>query len=404
MLVHVISRRCRRVQRTCAIVPWLTSGCAMLITLLLVSCGNSSGPDADGGGATLSGTVRAAVGSTVLGDVTISGGGRQATSDASGQFELTDLPVGPASVRAERPGYLPAEALVSITAGANTHDFALSAQEVFVSGAYATYVPSGVGPLRGVIISLGGGVTTSGFVTGGNLEGTGELEESLQALGASLRALAQSAHVALLGTTTHSLANSAASDDLLFTAMRTVAGLSGHAEIAAAPVLTFGLDAGSAEAFGVALRHPERTIGVIVRVPISVPDLTAPSALAVPTFVMQSELDERVDNTQIQSTFATNRSRGGLWALAVEPGIQHAVATGTGNAANVGWIATALALRLPAATGDPLVALDEASGWLGNQTTLEIAPWADYPGSRSTASWLLSESAATSWRSVGGGN
>jgi hypothetical protein len=141
-----------------------------------------------------------------------------------------------------------------------------------------------------------------------------------------------------------------------------------------------------------------------VRVPISVPDLTAPSALAVPTFVMQSELDERVDNTQIQSTFATNRSRGGLWALAVEPGIQHAVATGTGNAANVGWIATALALRLPAATGDPLVALDEASGWLGNQTTLEIAPWADYPGSRSTASWLLSESAATSWRSVGGGN
>ena len=392
----------RTPERSRSIARRLTSGGTTLMILLLVACGDSSGPDGAAEGATLSGIVRTAGGPAVLEGVTISGGGQQATSDAGGHFELTNLPVGPATVRAERPGYLPAEDLVSISAGANTHDFVMSAQEIFVSEPYATYVPAGVGPLRGVIISLGGGVTTSGFVTGGNLEGTGELEESLQALGASLRTLTKSAHVALLGTTIERLANSAASDDALFTAMARVAGLSGHPELAAAPVLTFGLDAGSAEAIGLALRHPERAIGVIVRVPTSVPDLTAPSALAVPTFVMLSELDDLVDNGQIQATFAANRSRGGLWALAVEPGIQHAAATATGNAANVGWIATALALRLPAAMGDPLVTLDEASGWLGNQTTLEIAPWADYPGSRSAASWLLSESAAISWRGLGG--
>jgi carboxypeptidase family protein len=42
---------------------------------------------------------------------------RQATSDANGHFELTNLPVGDATVRAERAGYLPAEESVPISAG-----------------------------------------------------------------------------------------------------------------------------------------------------------------------------------------------------------------------------------------------------------------------------------------------
>lgn len=388
-----------RTNRARVIAGRVTSGCAALVLLLLVACGDSSGPS---GGATLSGTVRIAGGSAVLEDATIRVGTRQATSDANGQFELTDLPVGNATVRAERDGYLPAEQSVPISAGANTHDFALAPREIFGSGAYTIFVPAGVDPIRGVIISLGGGVTTSGFVTGGPLEpGNDVLEQSLQALGASLRALAKSAHVALLGTTTHGLANSATSDDALFAAIGDVAELSGHPELAAAPVLTFGLDAGSPEAVGLASRHPERAIGVLVRVPTSVPDLSAPAALAVPTFVMLSGLDHVTVNASIQATFLGIRSRGGLWALAVEPGVEHAEATPRGNGANVGWISTALTLRLPATSGESLIALDESSGWLGSQTTLEIAPWADYQGTRTTASWLLSQSAASSWQRLG---
>ena len=405
MFLPRIPRRRTPVQRARAIVHRLTSGGATLVLLLLAACGDSSGPGGGGGGATLSGTVRTAEGSAALEGATVNAGTRQATSDASGHFELTDLPVGAATVRAVRPGYLPAEESVTISPGANTHDFALAVKEAYVSGDYAMYVPAGVQPLRGVIISLGGGVTTSGFATGDNLgqelENNPELERSLQALGASLRALAKSSQVALLGTTKHGLANSPASDDALFAAIGEFAGLSGHPEIAAAPVLTFGLDAGSPQAIGLASRYPARAIGVLVRVPTSVPDLTAPAALTVPTFVMQSGLDNLVDNSAIQSRFSANRSRGGLWALAVEPGIQHAVATGRGNAANVEWIRTALTLRLPATPGDPLVALDEQSGWLGNQATLEIAPWADYPGTRTGASWLLSEPVAMSWQRLG---
>ena len=46
---------------------------------------------------------------------------------------------------------------------------------------------------------------------------------------------------------------------------------------------------------------------------------------------MLSELDNATVNTSVQTTFSANRSRGGLWALAVEPGVQHAQATQRGE-------------------------------------------------------------------------
>lgn len=375
---------------------------ATLVLLLLAACGDSSGPVGGGGDATLSGTVRAAGSAAALADATVSVGARLATSDANGRFELTGVPIGAATVRAARPGYLPAEAAVTVTAGANSHDFTLTPQEIYVFGTNAVYVPSGAGPMRGAIMVLGGPVA-SGFVTGERIAPANnpDLEVSLQALGASLRALARSAHVALLGSSTTGMENSATSDDALFLALSTAAGASGQAEMAAAPVLMFGLSSGAREAAGLVSRHPERAIGLLARVPVDVTALTAPAALAVPTFVMQAQLDQVVSNTMVRTTFTGNRSQGGLWALAVEPGVGHNVATSRGNTAAISWITTALTLRLPATPGDPLIALAQPAGWLGDQTTLEIAPWADYLGDRAAASWLLSESAAMSWQSLG---
>jgi hypothetical protein len=372
------------------------------LALLVVAACSGGSDGTTGGDAILSGTVRAAGSAAALADATVKIGTHEATTDANGHFELTDLPTGPATARAERPGYTALNAALTLVAGNNSHDFSLTAQEIYESGAYAIYAPAGVGQLRGVIISLGEGVNTTGFVTGGPLEpGSPVLEQSLQTLGVNLRALARSARVALLGTSIAGMANTSISDDGLFAAMNTFAGLSGHPELTGAPVLTFGLSGGCPEAGGLAERHPERAIGVLMRVPTGVSRLTSPAALAVPTFVMQSELDVLVDNLSIQSTFMDNRSRGARWALAVEPGIGHAVATESGNAANVSWIAMVMALRLPATPGAPLIALDEPSGWLGNQSTLEIAPWSDFTGVRASASWLLSSSAAVAWKSLG---
>ncbi|MGH7523063.1 MAG: carboxypeptidase regulatory-like domain-containing protein, partial [Gemmatimonadales bacterium] len=404
MLLHRIPPRPTRVRRARTLACWLTSGGAVAALVLQVACGASTGTDGGSAGATLSGTVRAASSSAVLEGATINFGPRQTTSDANGHFELTGLPVGAAFVQAERPGYLPDTASVTLRAGDNTYDFTLSGGgQVFVSDPTAMYVPAGVGPIRGVIVIVGGPLT-NGFVTGGLIEPNltlPDVEASLQLLGASLRDLAKSSHVALFGTSTLGMPNATTSDNGIFSVIDSVAALSGHPEMAAAPVLLLGFSSGGPEAAGLVSRNPGRTIGLIERKPKSVTDLSAPVALAVPTYVILAGLDEDVDNAGVELTVSANRSRGGLWAFAVEPGAHHSEATATLNAATISWISIALTLRLPSALGDPLIALDQTSGWLGNQTTLDIAPWASYPGDRTMASWLLSQSAATDWQALG---
>lgn len=384
-----------------AIARWVSSGGATLALLLLAACGDSSGPDGGGGGgATLSGTVRAAGSAEALADATVSIGASQATSRADGTFELPGVPVGLATVRANRPGYLPAEEAVTLAAGANSHDFTLNPQEVYQFGSNAVYVPGGVGPMRGTIVVLTD-LQASGFVTGRTIASDPpELETGLQALGASLRALASSAHVALLGSHFNGV-NSSTSDAGIFAALSTAGQMSGQAGLADAPVLMFGIGGETPEAAGLVARQPGRAIGLLAWVPFGLTALTTPEALSVPTFVMQHGDDAVSRNAAARATFSENRVHGGLWALAVEPGLELRAATSRGNGVRVGWLADVLAHRLPSTPGDPLVALDEASGWLGNQTTLEIAPWADYPGQRTAASWLLSELAATSWKNLG---
>lgn len=366
------------------------------------ACGSGTEPDPNEGNATLSGTVRAATGSAALEGATVSVGAARATTDATGHFELTGLPAGAATVTAERPGYEAATASVTMADGPNTRDFSLADREIYEPGTYAAYVPARVGPIRGALIVLGGPVT-SGFVTGDPLVTDDPvLEQSLQGLGASLRSYAKSARLAIVGSDVVNIPDGSASDAALLALLGTIAGQSGHPELADAPVLMFGLSAGSREAGGFVSRNPARSIGLLLRVPVAAPTIMAGEGLAVPAFVMQAGDDVESRNLEIQAIFAGNRSRGGRWALAVEPGVEHGEASDIGNEATTSWL-TAVLARLPATAGDPLVTFDESSGWLGDQATLEIAPWADYPGDRATASWHLSQNAALTWKALGEG-
>lgn len=379
-------------------------GMAVALGLLAGCGGDASGPG--GATGTLSGTVRAASGGAAIEGATVSVGTRHATSDASGHYELSGITLGNATVTASRPGFVTGEATVTITEGSNTRDFPLSVQEVYVSGSEATYVPQGVGALRGVLIVLGG-PTTSGFVTGGRIAPVDNdpLEASLQAHGVQLRNLARTARMALLGRTPVNMPDAPASDEALFTAIRNVGAASGHPELESAPVLLYGLSAGSRESSGFLSRQADHVIGLLLRVPVAAPELSG-TALAVPAFVMQAELDAQVTNDAIRAIFLGNRGGGGRWSLGVEPGVIHGEASATGNAAAINWLTAVLGLRLPTASGGPLNALSESSGWLGDQVTFVIAPWADYPGTRNTASWFPNAQVASSWRGLvtaGGG-
>ena len=375
---------------------------ALAAALSTAACGSGTEPDPNEGNATLSGTVRAATGAAPLEGATVTVGAAHATTDAAGHYQLTGLPAGAATIQAERPGYDAATASVTIAAGPNTRDFSLADREIYETGTSAAYVPARVGPIRGALIVLGGPVT-SGFVTGDPLVTDDPvLEQALQGLGVSLRSYAKSARLALVGSEIVNIPDGTASDAALFAVLATVAAQSGHPELADAPVLMFGLSAGSREAGGLVSRNPARAIGLLLRVPVAAPTLMAPEGLAVPVFVMQAGEDAEATNLAIQAIFAGNRSRGGRWALAVEPGVVHGEASDLGNESVTSWLSAVLA-RLPGTPGDPLVAFDESTGWLGDQGTLEIAPWADYPGDRATASWHLSQNAALTWKALATG-
>ena len=367
--------------------------------LTLLACGDSAGPDERGDG-TLVGTVRSAGNSAALEGATISVAGKEATSDANGRYELAGLAAGTVTVQVARPGYQDATASVTITAGTSTRDFTLAVREIYSSGNYAMYVPAGAGGLRAVIIALGG-PTTSGFVTGDRIAPPDKplLEESLQSVGASLRALAASRRVALLGAKVV-LEDGTGSDVALLGAITAFAAQSGHPELADAPFLAFGISAGAREGSGLVSRFPARAIGLLGWHPAGVSTLADPAAMAVPTLLLQAESDETVYPV-VPAAFADNRSRGALWALVVEPGIDHDDATSAASATIMAWISEALNLRLPAAAGDPLVGLAQEAGWLGNQSMFEIAAWAVYPGDRSAASWLSSQATAQAWQALG---
>jgi hypothetical protein len=369
------------------------------LLLALLACGDSAGPDGGDDGI-LAGTVRSAGAAAALEGATISVGGRQATSDANGRYELTGLAAGTVTAQVARPGYQDATATVTITAGTTTQDFTLAEREVYTSGNYAMYVPAGAGDLRAVIITLGGPVT-SGFVTGDRIAPQDKplLEESLQSVGAGLRALAASRRVALLGAKVV-LEDGTGSDVALLGAITAFAAQSGHPELADAPFLAFGISAGAREGSGLVSRAPGRAIGLLGWHPAGVSVLADPAAMAVPTLLVQAESDGTTYPT-VPAAFTDNRSRGALWALVVEPGISHDDATSAATATVMAWISEVLNLRLPAAAGDPLVGLAQEAGWLGNQSTFEIAAWAAYPGDRSAASWLSSQATAQAWQALG---
>ena len=68
------------------------------------------------------------------------------------------------------------------------------------------------------------------------------------------------------------------------------------------------------------------------------------------------------------------------------------------------WIDAVLTARLPAAAGEPLRAMTEAAGWLGDRSTGAVSTYACYASTRSSASWLPSQPTALDWQRMAGGS
>jgi hypothetical protein len=276
---------------------------------------------------------------------------------------------------------------------------AAAPNEVFEFGDFVLYVPSDVPTVRGILLTLGG-PDTRGFVwEGGFGAPTAELEASLHILGQELRTLTADHGLAMLGTSRHgqgALPNQPWSDEIIFKAIGEAARISGRRELVSAPIFAYGISGGTAQAAGFTARNPGRVGALLLKAPGPPERLGSVEALAVPTYMILAEHDAIADSEAVMAAFESNRRAGGLWGVAIEPGVPHHSLTPGHRALTVNWLRAIVEQRLGAAVQDPLREVAESSGWLGHPDT-GISDWTGYAGDRKAASWFPSQATAEEW-------
>lgn len=275
---------------------------------------------------------------------------------------------------------------------------------IFEFGDFALYVPIDVSSVRGILLTLGG-PDSRAFLTDGLFGAPKpELEAALHLLGRELRTLAADHGLAMLGTSRQGkseLPNQLQTDELIFDALGEAARISGRAELAGAPIFVYGISGGTPQAIGFTARNPGRVGALLLKVPAPPEHLSRPEALAVPTYLILAEHESHADNTVVIAVSESNRSAGGLWAVAVEPGVPHHSLTPNHRALTVNWLRAIVERRLGASAQDPLRDIPESTGWLGSPE-FGVADWAGYPGDRKAANWFPSRATAEEWRNFTG--
>jgi len=183
------------------------------------------------------------------------------------------------------------------------------------------------------------------------------------------------------------------SGEALLDAMQSFAGQAGHAELASAPFLLWGMSAGGEFNYEFTAWKPERVVAFVVnKGGIYYTALTPPAARAVPgmLFIGGADLDSRKDI--IRGLFALNQRGGARWALAEEPGAAHIV--GRSRDVALVFFEDVMALRLGQ---DGLVPIAKGTGWVGDAKALSIAPVAAGRPPAYPVAWLPTERVARAW-------
>ena len=186
------------------------------------------------------------------------------------------------------------------------------------------------------------------------------------------------------------------SGQALFDVLTKFASRSGHAEIATAPLLMWGMSAGGQVDYEINAWHPDRVAAFVAnKGGIYYTALTSRAARENPglLFIGGKDLDQRVET--ITGLFAVNRRGGALWALAEEPGVGHVI--GKSRDMSMIFFEDVLAARL--GDGTTLKPMSEKSGVIGDMKTKEFGPIPEkapaYP-----VSWLPTERTARAWRAM----
>lgn len=394
--------------RSSVVTPRHRRVTALALVVVLAACGGGGGGDGTGGGgitppaptATVTGVVRLADGVAPLAGAAVRAGNASATSDATGRYTLAGVPVGGGvELTATLAGYDDYRATIAVAAGGATHDVALRRRTVYSAAEGSVYVPADAARLRGALVYVFGG-TARGIADGVTTVPDPRFEPAIRAMRLALVRFADDNALALVGMEGGATTTAAAVQALL----RTVATAAGRPELEQAPLLVYGGSAGAPAAFEVVQALPTRVAGFFLS--IANTPTTAPSnaALATPGFILLAERDEAALNTGTTAFWAAARAGGASWGLAVERNQVHTGLSSRALAYYMTWLGAVHAGRLPAGNaGGALLAMPEASGWLGDRTTFAVAPFATYPGTRTTATWLPTQGVAEAWQAFSAG-
>jgi hypothetical protein len=203
------------------------------------------------------------------------------------------------------------------------------------------------------------------------------------------------------------------------TVLDAAAEVSGHPEIANAPLCITGLSSGAFGSSGLARHWPERVIAFVCHRgnDFTNPVLSAP-AKKVPGLMVAGSTDgnDLTEPSYMQTRFRSWRSQGAQVAYAVDWGVGHTMRGNQGWEATFTWFVEVANLRYPRPSAPSLISgadwpalieLADNSGWLGDRPNYPastpfagIKPFADYSGTVTNASWLPNETCARMYRAL----
>ncbi len=276
------------------------------------------------------------------------------------------------------------------TAIGQTYDTGVAPGNNFDQAQFRLWIPEGLASVSAILV----------LVPGSNGDGREQVEESLW------RDLAEEQGLALVGLhmtdkkhddmfIEHYVDVANGSGDAFLAALDLLAQMSGHPEIAAAPLLLWGMSAGGEFNYEFALWRPDRVAGFVVnKGGIYYSALASSEARSVPGLFFIGTDDLAFRNDIVRGIFSINRRAHALWALIEQSGVAHAVAGSDSIAAE--FYREILGMRI--SDDGPLIALNADDGFYCDPETGSCVPAATADAPRHPVSWLATETLTEIWK------